>query len=222
MVQHQNNKAIYFAFSIILILLNCHLAYAAFLSNGFLVTSHYMEFNPKYSKRHGKIFYPILANDNEIMSLKINNTIQHFVKTYATSYNKKTKNAKCESTYDVRNGSKNYFTVRWTTKCNNTTIRIDSLNFSLQDGNLVAATEIFSPLAKNFMPEIVKLSKNNLAADTTWQQFIKKIKQGDIQLYIFESNWRIVFNSSPGSPRNIIDAKLPQYLLRTNHVTITR
>jgi hypothetical protein len=222
MARHQSSNLIYIAFSIVLLILNCHFAYATFLSNGFLVTSHYIEFDSKCSKRQGKIFYPILTNDNEIVSLKINKSVQNFVETYATTCNKKVIKAECESTYDVRTGSKDYFSVKWTTKCTNGVIRVDSLNFSLKDGSLLSVTEIFSPLAKNFMPEIVKLSKNNLPADTTWQQFTKKIKQGDIQLYIFESNWRIVFNPNPGSPRHIVDAKLPKYLLRTNHVAVTK
>jgi hypothetical protein len=154
-------------------------AYSAFLSNGFIVTSQYRQFNNQSTECHGKIchskichgeiFFPKLINDNSLAVTNINAHIGNFMQHYQINCNTK----KYRLQYDVRTGSKEVFTVKWQTKTyddhdNESLIKIETLNFNIADGNLLTATDILSPLAKNFMPEIVKLSKNHLEADASW------------------------------------------------------
>lgn len=188
---------------------------AAFLSNGFLVTSHHIESNKntKSCKCHIQIFYPEISNDDPV-SVKINTTIHNFVEKYNLVCNKKLKTNNYKITYDLRTGSKKYFSVRWTAKSGDKLVRMDSLTFKIDDGNLVLPENIFSHLARNFMPELVKLSKNNLASDTSWQQFLDKIKESEIQYYIFESNWYVIFNPKPNSNKSLVDVRLPKYLIK--------
>jgi len=190
---------------------------AAFLSNGFLVTSQFIAFEDKPNKCYGKIFYPKLSNENKSATLKINSTINDFIKNYKVQCAKKTQNVEYKVNYDVRKGKGNYFSVRWTTKINDPAIehdslKIETLNFNMEDGRLLSEKDILSPLAKNFMPEIIKLSQNNLAADTSWKQFLKKISIRSIQLYVLEDNWSIVFNPGPNN-RAVTEAKLPSYFI---------
>ena len=187
---------------------------AAFLSNNFLVTSHFIESNKntKSCKCHIQIFYPQLSSDNKDVSLKINTTIHDFVEKYSLICNKKSKINNYKITSDVRTGSKEYFSVRWTGKLGDKIIRMDTLTFKIADGSLVTPEDVFKPLARNFMPELVKLSKNNLASDTNWRQFLGKIQKSEIQYYIYESNWYIIFNAKPN--KDLVDIKLPEYLIK--------
>lgn len=193
---------------------------SAFLSNGFLVTSQYHQFNDQATKSHGKIFFPKLTNDNKLAVTNINTTIGDFIRNYQFDRNI-CNMKKCDLLYDVRTGSKENFTVKWQTKTyddngNEFLTKIETLNFNIADGKLLAATDILSPLAKDFMPEIIKLSKNHLAAGANWKEFLAKIANRQIQFYIFESQWYIIFNPNNNTNNQLIEIKLPAYLLAKN------
>ena len=202
---------------ILILILNCisiFFTQAAFLSNNFLVTSHFIESNKntKSCKCHIQIFYPELSSDNKDVSLKINTTIHDFVEKYNLICNKKSKINNYKITFEIRTGSKEYFSIRWAGKSGDRLVRIDTLTFKISDGSLVLSEHLFKPLARNFMPELVKLSQNILASDTNWQQFLGKIKSSEIQYYIFESNWYIIFNAKTN--KDLVDVKLPAYLIK--------
>ena len=91
---------------------------------------------------------------------------------------------------------------------------ITSLNFAKVDGKLLSIEDILNPMAKNFMPEFVKLSENHLAADTTWEQFLTKLEQRNIQFYIWNKKWYIVFNPHKGINKLVVEKELPAYLLK--------
>ncbi len=208
------NRFSYFTLLFIIFLFN-NQAYSAFLSNGFLVISQYQEVNDKFGKCHGKIFFPKLSSNNEPAILNINNIVGDFIKNYQFDCKD---NAKYNILYDVQTGSKDFFSIKWRTiigdnDLNSEPIKMETLNFSIKDGRLLSAQDILSPLAKDFMPEIVKLSKNNLATNTNWQQFLEKIANKEIQFYIFESQWYIIFNPNKDINMQIIEDKLPSYLL---------
>lgn len=198
-----------------LILLIYSTANAAFLSNGFVVTSKFFEFNKNSKTGHcyGRIAYPVLSSDieNESVTAEINGAIYDFVEIYNIC---ETKGKIPPIGYDLRTGSKNYFSVRWLTTANDKLMRIDAISFAAKTGKLLSVDDIFNSLARDFMPQIVKLSKGNLAADTSWEQFLTKIEQKSISFYIFESKWYIVFNSYPDINKPIVEAILPHYLLK--------
>lgn len=60
------------------------------------------------------------------------------------------------------------------------------------------------------------LSKNHLEADASWQEFLTKIATRQIQFYILESEWYIVFNPNNTTNNQIIEVKLPNYLSAKN------
>jgi hypothetical protein len=194
--------------------INMSVACAAFLSNNFLVTSNFIESdkNTKSCKCHIQIFYPQVSSNNENVSTKINTIIHDFVEKYNLICDKKSKVNNYKVTFDVRTGSKEYFSVRWIGKSGDKLFRIDALTFRIADGSLVTPADVFRPLARNFMPELVRLSNNHLASDTNWSKFLEKIKTSSIQYYIFESDWYVVFNAKLN--KDLVDIKLPKYFVR--------
>jgi hypothetical protein len=204
--------------NVVLIFILCFMkisaTHAAFLSNNFLVTSHFIESdkNTKSCKCHIQMFYPEFSSNDEDVSIKINTIIHDFVEKYNLICNKKSKINNYKITFDVRTGSKEYFSVRWIGKSGDKLVRIDTLTFKIADGSLVTPEDVFRPLSRNFMPELVKLSNNHLASNTTWSKFLDKIKTSQIQYYIFESDWYIIFNARVN--KDLVDIKLPQYFVR--------
>lgn len=153
--------------------------------------------------------YPELHNDDLVISENINREIINFTKNYNF----------CNGNdiivkYEIMQSNPDYFSIRWNSfKKNNQLIRIDTLTFDLKEGNIILFNQIINPLAHNFIHEIIKLSKNHLAKDINWEQFLEKIKEKDVQFYFSDSKWHIIFNPNFLAD-NILDIFLPEYLLR--------
>ncbi len=209
MVLHLNHNKII----VLLLILICFTAAASY--SNFIVSSNFVEKAAKNSKCQYKISYPILENKNKDLSQKINKAIYNFVSSYPINCPKKSPQKLYLIDYDIPSNSNNYLSIRWKAKdLNNIITRIDSLIINTEDGSLLLSKDILTPLARNLMPEIVKLSQNNLAVDTAWQQFLAKIEQRHIQFYISGAKWYIVFNPHWNSNKTIVEAELPKHLIK--------
>jgi hypothetical protein len=60
------------------------------------------------------------------------------------------------------------------------------------------------------------LSSTTFDGGTSWQEFLTKIATRQIQFYILESEWYIVFNPNNTTNNQIIEVKLPNYLSAKN------
>lgn len=187
---------------------------SSYLSNGFSINDRIFEFDKitKQGKCAGTVLYPnIYGGDPEAID-QINLTVKDFVENLDFCNMEGMKH----TTYEVKEGSADYFSIRWiTNNSKQITVMINSLSFAKKDGRLLSIEDILSPLAKNFMPEFVKLSESHLAADTSWEQFLNKLEQGYVQFYISNSKWYIVFNPHRSINRSIVDRELPNYLLKS-------
>lgn len=191
-----------------------------FLSNGFMVGGHYIEFekhlNLKDTKKcYGKIFYPKFSGSNDYIDTlqHINNTIDNFIESYNVCnqrYNQ------IKTHYDIRSGSKDYFSVRFITKFNNQILRIDSLNFNKENGSVLSIDDILNSLSNNFLSQIITLG--NFSTTLTWDELKAQISKKSIQFYIYDAEWYIIFNPKTLG-LDVIDVKLPKHLLKSDKLT---
>ncbi|PCJ25230.1 MAG: hypothetical protein COA94_06480 [Rickettsiales bacterium] len=165
----------------------------------------------KPTKCHGTIVYPELSHDDAGLFMTINRKIYDFVEIYGIC--NKDEQSNFSVSYDVpRSRSKNFFSVLWMTKKDDKLWRIDSLNFNFESGNLLEVDDIFNLLSNHMMGEMVKLSAGHLPKNTNWEQFLAKIASRDVQLYIKNREWHIVFNATANLDM-VIDVKIPEYFL---------
>jgi hypothetical protein len=184
------------------------------VSNGFTITDKFFDFDKitQKGKCKGTVKYPDLYGGETNVTDQINLTIKNFAESFDFCNIDKMKTI----TYKVWEGSPEYFSVKWIIRnSKQKTLMINSLNFAKVDGKLLSIEDILNPLAKNFMPEFVKLSENHLAADTTWEQFLTKLEQRNIQFYIWNKKWYIVFNPHKGINKLVVEKELPTYLLKS-------
>jgi len=204
-------------FSILLICIAWPLvSYADYVSNGFFVVDKSINFDKKIpsGKCNGSTPYPQLSNSDEELFMRINDEIHDFVELYAIC--NKGERDNFAVTYDIPNsGTKEFFSVRWMTKKDGELFRIDSINFNAETGAVLKPDNIFNMLSDNMMVEMIKLSNSHLAYNCTWENFLEKIASRDIQLYLIEDVWYIVFNET-NDHKKAIDTKLPEYFLIGN------
>ena len=80
---------------------------------------------------------------------------------------------------------------------------------------------VFNSMSSGVFKEIIKLSDGHLKPDDNWENFLDKIGKRDIQYYIKNGEWYLIFNSSP-SLEKIVEVKVPQYFLEGDDVTTAR
>ncbi len=168
----------------------------------------------KRSKCLGSIAYPVLFSnlDNHTTATEINSAIYNFIRTYNVC-NVKGKAPLVD--YKIEQGLNDYLSVIWVAKIANKALRVDALTLNINTGKLLSLSDILSPLAKNFMPEIVKLSQKHLAVDTSWEQFLEKETQREVGFYLEKGKWYLVFNRTNKTRKNATIVTLPEYLLKS-------
>lgn len=188
-------------------------AAADYVSNHFLVTEKSMDFAKtiRSGKCSGSVPYPQLFNDDEELSIRINEKIKDFAEIYAICNQGERSNFSVS--FDVPYAdTKDFFSVRWLTKKDGKLWRIDTINFNAETGDALQPDDIFNMLSDNMMPHMVKLSAGHLADGATWEDFLQKIESRDVQLYIRDRKWHIVFNASK-LHTDVVDVKIPEYFL---------
>jgi hypothetical protein len=200
--------------SIFVILISASFATAAdYISNNFLVTEKSLDFSKttRSDKCSGSIVYPELSNDDEELGMKINEEIKDFVEVYAICNSGSRSNFSVS--FDVpESGTKDFFTVRWLTEKDGKLWRIDTISFNSETGEVLVPDDIFNLLSDNMMSHMIELSAGHLSEQTTWEDFLHKIKSRDIQLYIKNRGWYIVFNAD-SKMEDVVDVKIPDYFL---------
>ena len=155
--------------------------------------------------------YPKLTNEDEELFMKINDEIHDFIELYSVCNNAERSNFSVN--YDVPNsGTKDFFSVLWLTKKDDKLWRIDVLNFNAETGSLLDTDDVFNIHSNNLFSELVKLSEGHLSSNCSWEQFLEKIEKRDIQFYIKNDDWYLVFNSSEALNK-VVEIKIPQYFL---------
>ena len=183
--------------TIILLILTISTAHADYVSGSYSVTEKSFDFTKAIAsgKCSGQIPYPVLYNEDEEIVDELNHEIIDFVHSYVS--------------------------VRWITKKDNKIYRIDSLNFDLQNADLVQIDDIFNLMSSNVFKEIIKLSGGHLQQSDNWEKFLDKIGKRDIQYYLKNGEWYFVFNGTTSLDK-VVDVKIPQYFLEGDDVTNSR
>ncbi len=184
-----------------------------YISNGFFIVDKHLDFDKtiRSGKCHGTVPYPKLTNEDEELFMKINDEIHDFIELYSVCNNAERSNFSVN--YDVPNsGTKDFFSVLWLTKKDDNLWRIDVLNFNAETGSLLDTDDVFNIHSNNLFSELVKLSEGHLSSNCSWEQFLEKIEKRDIQFYIKNDAWYLVFNSSEALNK-VVEIKIPQYFL---------
>lgn len=63
--------------------------------------------------------------------------------------------------------------------------------------------------------KMIELSEVHLPEKCSWEEFLEKIEKRDIQFYIKDREWYIVFNTN-NKNNNVVDVKIPEYFLVGN------
>jgi len=208
--------------TIVLLVLNISTTQADYISGAYSVTEKSFDFTKSIpsGKCSGKIPYPVLYNDEEEIIDALNHEILDFVHSYVICNQEKRSNFSVS--FDLpESGSLDYFSIRWITKKDNKIYRIDSLNFDTQNAELVQIDDIFNSMSSTIFNEIIKLSDGHLQANDDWETFLDKIGKRDIQYYLKNGEWYLVFNGTPLLDK-VIDVKIPQYFLEGDDVTNAR
>lgn len=182
-------------------------------ANGFFIMTRQMDFDKtiRSGKCYGTIPYPELSNDDEEITIRVNEEIGDFVEIYAIC--NKNERDHFSVSFDVPDsGSKDYFSVRWITNKGGKGWRIDSLNFNTETGALLDINDIFNMLSDHMMGEMIKLSKGHLPKNANWDHFLERIEKRDIQFYAINREWYITFNADQFSDE-LVDVKIPKYFL---------
>jgi len=197
-------------------------AYSDYIAGSFTVNEKTHEFTKSIEagKCSGKITYPVLYSEDQEIIDEINHEITDFVHSYAICNQGDRSNFSVS--FDIPlSGSEDYFSVIWITKKNKKTYRIDSLNFDIHNADLIQIDDIFNPMSSGVFKEIIKLSGGHLKSGDNWEKFLDKIGKRDIQYYIKNGEWYLIFNSS-SSLEKIVEVKAPQYFLEGDDVTTAR
>jgi len=208
--------------AIIMLILISPSAYSDYIAGSFAVNEKTYEFTKSIGaeKCSGKITYPVVYNEDQEIIDEINHEITDFVHSYSIC-NQGEKNNFSVSLDIPPSSSEDYFSVIWITKKNEKIYRIDSLNFDIHNGDLIQIDDIFNSMSSGIFKEIIKLSEGHLKSGDNWENFLDKIGKRDIQYYIKNGEWYLIFNSSP-SLKRVVEVKIPQYFLEGDDVTTAR
>lgn len=205
-----------------IIVLTVSSANADYIRGSFFVSENSHEFTKSIpsGKCSGKITYPVLYNDEEEIIDALNDEIHDFIHSYAICNQGKRSNFSVRFDFP-ESGSLDYFSIRWITKKDNKIYRIDSLNFDVQNADLIKTNEIFNSMSGSVFKEIIKLSEGHLQPNDDWEMFLDKISKRDVQYYIKNEEWYLVFNATRALNK-VVDIKIPQYFLEGDDVTNSR
>jgi len=184
------------------------------ISNGFFVQKKTFSFTKtvKKQKCSGIVPYPYLSNSDEELFMSLNHEIKSFARNYSIC-NKGHKRYYSVKFAIPESGGKDFFSILWKTKKHGKVWRIDTMNFNAENATLLTPDHIFHVHSNNLMHEIVKLSQGHLNPEATWDEFLGKIESRDIQLYLKNGDWYIIFNSTPVFNK-FFEFKIPKYFLK--------
>lgn len=195
--------------------------------NGFYYEDDSANFTNQWhgKKCKGIIKFPYLMIDEEVGDL-INDEIHKFALSYVICNTGKY--AYYSQEYEIPNSSSlDAFSIKFVTykkfkkKKQKTLWRIDSLNFNIQTGKEInVIDDIFNNLARNMIPELVGISQGYLEDNISWEQFKAKVANRDIQFYISENKWYIVFNSTENK-KGMIEVEIPEYFMQGEDTDVT-
>ena len=197
-------------------------AHADYISGAFTVTEKSFDFTKDIvsGKCSGQIQYPVLSNEDTEIADEMNYEILDFVHSYVIC------NQGERSNFSVsfglpESGSEEYSSIIWITKKDGKIYRIDSINFNMQNADLLQIDDIFNLMSSSVFKEIIKLSDGHLKPDENWEKFLDKIGKRDIQYYLKNGEWHLVFNGTPSLDK-VVDVKVPQYFLEGDDVAKAR
>jgi hypothetical protein len=181
------------------------------IKNGFFVFPKKFNFDKsiRSGKCYGTLPYPHLENQDEELFGKINEEIHDFVEIYAIC--NKGERDEFSVRYEIPNSnSAEHFSVLWKTYKDKKLWRIDALTFSNEDGEMLKIEEVFNDMSMHLMRKLVNLSEGHLYSNAKWDMFIEKYHNRDIQFYLKEKKWYLIFNSTSNN-ENIVHVELPKY-----------
>lgn len=192
------------------------------ISNGFYVKDKLLKFDEtvRGSTCRGTIRYPYLTNEDEDIFTEINDEIREFVEIYSVC------NEGDHDNYSVNyfipeSNLKDYFSVIWYTKRDGELWRIDALTFDRDQGDLAKINEIFNPLSPIMAAKLAELSEGHFTTEERWHDFLNKIVERDISIYVEGGVWKIAFNSTPKFDK-LVNKTIPEYFLIGDDVANTR
>ncbi|MBL3285057.1 hypothetical protein Sarmat_00923 [Rickettsiales endosymbiont of Paramecium tredecaurelia] len=181
-------------------------AQAAYLSNGFVVTSKTHEQKNKMRGYQYIYFFPHFSGGAHSIESNINNAVEQFVKSYKMFVNQQ--NTKVQ--YRLENGSDKYFSLRFDlVDANLKTVRTDVLNFYKNSGKMIDLRNIINCKQAHVSYKILEMlraqDKNAAKNITDMRCLLSKINNREITFYFTqESGWHMIWNK----PNEQIDIKL--------------
>ncbi|MBN8512506.1 MAG: hypothetical protein J0L79_05715 [Rickettsiales bacterium] len=193
----------------------CQLAVAKNISaNGFYISDKKLEFTNtiRSSTCVGSISYPFLVSDDEELAAKINDEIHDFAEFHTLCNTKDSSDLSIS--YKVLNtGRKDVMSIVWTTKKGKSVWRVDSLNFNALTGKILDSEDIFNQYSDDIRAELSDISGGRYSKHCSCENLFDKIEKRDVQLYLKNNNWFIVFNST-AKANGIVEVKLPENFIR--------
>lgn len=233
------NKKIFIKI-IIILFFNLHFAkvYAAFLSNGFLVTSglydkvivddEMMKCVSQTGSRDTclcsvKIFYPKINYSNKQIADKINNTILNFVNTFNSCERVGVLPIQKIVNYQFPDsGYKNYFSIKFMKQEGMLTQKQYAFTFDKRTGNLLSFSDVFIESEK-FKEFMIKNFSNLLDKENEINKFFNTISsmftKHKIQFYLETGLFHLVFNKSRSDKTTrVIDIVVPKNFIKVSYV----
>ncbi len=219
MAQVQNKfnfSKILFKLLSILLVTNLAIADAHEKNENFQFIDQMVKFEKK--SKSGSCFIEILSpelilKDDPELASKMNAHLDNFVKN-SQICNSKTSNRHYKTTYEIIKSSDSIIGIKFTTKHNGKIVHIDALNLNVENGEIISVEQVFKPVDKNFMTEVIKLSKHHLTKATSWTQFLEKVKHRSIQYYMNDSTWYLIFNYAIDLGKEPFTVKVPKSFLK--------
>jgi hypothetical protein len=187
-------------------------------SINFLVEDRVMDF--KQTIRgvtcKGRIHYPYLSHEDPEALMEINEDIHDFAEIYSFCNTDRKYNYSVEYKLLESYNSK-YFSVIWTTKKNGKAWRLDALTFDKLQDEAIKMSELVNGFVGSMMDEIVKISDGHVEYHSSWHDFLNMIEKRDVQFYLENGEWMLVFNPTPKADSLVI-TKMPKFFLKGEDV----
>ncbi|HJK87436.1 MAG TPA: hypothetical protein QKA14_01080 [Candidatus Megaira endosymbiont of Hartmannula sinica] len=225
-------KILMFTISGLITIHNINSAYI--LEQGFLVTSKIRKFEKSIDNKKclAQIIYPHLSSENPEIYSAINNDIKSFVNSYnlcalninidksgnnSNYYNKRF----TTSYYTPSSNSLTNFSVIWHSKNGDKIIRTDSLNFNTISAELINYKNILIPTSEALIENLITLAGDDYEIEKKVgsllsEQFDEKVRNREIQFFLENGKWYIVYNTKQGKNYKSIIKEIPGYLLKNN------
>ncbi len=160
----------------------------------------------------GHLDYPYLIGKDQDICKKINEEIHDFVELHGSCL--KEPEGDAHLSYAVQaTANKNIISIKWRLKEKGEIKKIDTLNIKVDECRALHAYDVLAILDKDKLNEMIELSDKHLSQSCGWGQFLDKVEKEEIQFYMKNKHWHIIFNITD-EIQHLVDVPIPNNLLK--------